>query len=276
MAQFSNTPNSNSQVLLKKELLRLFEKKRKTNPQLTYKIFAKSLSIQPTSLSEFLNGKRRFSTRILTDKLKVHMSPLAYKRCLNATRVEAGAEKEPVRHTRNIFSLNKDNEPYLDEAQANFTKDPWCYVLMICFELQDFDPSYEWFKNRTGLSITELKQRLDLLARLGILEKTKEFYSYEGVRPIPISARYNTTTPDHAKTLYELALKDASSKPYANNKNASSALLFNYYATNPNDFEALLKEIDLAITRFRKKHVTSKASQVYAMNINFFPVTKLQ
>ncbi len=275
-----NVSYYNSQTILRDELLRIFEKRKKSNSQ-KYSLskFASELSIPRSSLSEFLSGKLSFKKRIVTDRLKDHISKRILSKFLKEHEFEQKVSFEKLDRPNNsvdIFSIDKNGNQYLNKDQEAFTRDPYCHILLVAFDLEDFHPSIDFFLSKFKLRKKEIIEKLDLMVRLGLIEKTRNFYQASGKRPKSIDYKCNKKGSQFIESLSKIYLNFVNN-PKLNfsgvDRNYSHFEWF-FSPLNPSDVDDFKDELRALTRRFHQKQLSSKPKKVYAFNLKLFPVEK--
>lgn len=161
-----------AQLYLQKNMRERFDELRSKNNQFSLRAFARLLSVSPASLSEFLNGKRNLSPKML--------KKLAEKLCLPPEDLEVlnqkiVREKKGVNHK---FKGPKKNVQ-LQNDQYYLVAD-WHYYSILCLaETPDFKEDYLWIAKRLKTTEAKVKEAMERLIRLGLLtydEDGKLFY----------------------------------------------------------------------------------------------------
>jgi hypothetical protein len=144
----------------KKAIQSEFSKRVKKNSSYSVRAFAQFLEIEPSSLAQILNGKRK-----LTDKMcvrlatRLNFSPLKVRSLLagNSNRMES------------FSKFNKVNE------DAFRVISEWhYYAILELTQCEGFQGRTQWIAKTLGLSFAETLESIDRLKRLNYLEITPE------------------------------------------------------------------------------------------------------
>ncbi len=150
-----------AQLYLQKSIRERLDELRSKNSQFSLRAFARLLGVSPASLSEFLNGKRTLSAKMLKklgDKLCLAPEELDV---LNEKIVR---EKKGLTHTpSNKKNVQLQNDQYYLVAD-------WRYYAILCLaETPDFKEDYQWIAKRIKTSEAKVKEAMERLIRLGFL-----------------------------------------------------------------------------------------------------------
>lgn len=151
-----------AQLFLQKTIREKLDELRSKNNQFSLRAFARLLQVSPASLSEFLNGKRNLSPKML--------KKLAEKLCLppqdiNLLNEKIIREKKGVSH--NPKSAKKNVQ--LENDQYFLVAD-WHYYSILCLaETPEFKEDHEWIAKRLKTTLPKVKEAMERLIRLGFL-----------------------------------------------------------------------------------------------------------
>lgn len=144
---------------LKKAILKRFLQLKSKNPSFSLRAYANSLKIHPAALSEFLNDKRTFSSKMAKKILSnMPLSP---------------AEKHTIEHA---YGTEESKGPIdrlkIDNEQYQLVSDPTYYSLLCLIETKEFQNNKAWMAARLGVTEVKIRGALKRLERVGLIEKT--------------------------------------------------------------------------------------------------------
>ncbi|MEX1099793.1 MAG: TIGR02147 family protein, partial [Bacteriovoracaceae bacterium] len=151
-----------AQLYLQKTIREKLDELQSKNNQFSLRAFARLLEVSPASLSEFLNGKRNLSPKML--------KKLAEKLCLgpedlNVLNEKIVREKKGLNHKSNGSKKNVQ----LQNDQYYLVAD-WHYYAILCLaETPEFKEDCEWISKRLKTSAPKVKEAMERLIRLGFL-----------------------------------------------------------------------------------------------------------
>lgn len=149
------------QVELQKLLLTIYSEKQKKNRAFSLRAFARQVGISPTSLSQFLSGKRRLSIKLATNIVKnLTLSPS-----------RADAVLKTISNGKNQY---KSTYTQIDMDQYHSIADWYHFAILSLLRTSDFQNDPEWIAKRLNIKLREAKSGLERLIRLGIIEETSE------------------------------------------------------------------------------------------------------
>lgn len=157
-----------AQQLIQKTLRERLDELKLKNSSFSLRAFARLLEISPASLSEFLNGKRVLSEKMIKKiALKLSLSPSEYTELTN----KINNDKNKTSNTEQ--SLNLKDKVQLQNDQYFLVAD-WHYYSILCLvETENFVKDYEWIAKRLNTSASKVKECFERLLRLGYLEFDK-------------------------------------------------------------------------------------------------------
>jgi len=151
-----------------------FNEKRKKNPALSLRAFARFLQVPASRLSEILNGKRPLTipmARKIADRLG--FTPDVTRKFLNSVGTEYRRDRvKPRKGLANGLGATVDpayEQLSLDTFHA--ISDWHHFAILSLMETKDFKSNEAWIARRLGLSVVEVNMALDRLARLGLIER---------------------------------------------------------------------------------------------------------
>ncbi len=267
-----NTSYYNSQTILREAIIQAIEKRKKEKGKCSLGDFSKLTDIPKQHLSEFLNHKREFKKKIVSKKLKSYIPKKTLIKFIKEHDFEKSIsfENKPRPDSSvDVFSIDKKGNQYLNKDQEAFTRDPYCYVLLVAFDLENFEPNIDWFIDKIDLKKNEIFKKLELLARLKLIDKKNGFYTSSGRRPNTISYHLNKAFKKFHEGLVKIQLNHISSR--------GLQYIFSEWFFSPidqNDFDDFMVELKALTRKFHQKQLSSKPKKIYAFNLNFFPVGK--
>lgn len=241
-------------------LIRELRNRKDRNQNYSLRAFANDLGINRTSLSAVMRGKRGLSVQgaqRIADKL--HLSPVARSRLIQVTRGEAARTQ----------SKKLQEQLFLDEDQFYLISD-WHYFAIINLARIPKTPADpEALGARLGLLKSDVERSLERLTRMGLIEIRKGYLvrtaqDIETSEDLPSSALRS----HHRQTLQKAM--DSIEQVDMELRELSSITL-------PFALDDLI-EAKTMIRRFKRRFLNqfpqNRASEVYSLAIQFFPLTK--
>lgn len=156
-----------AQIHLQKTLRERLDQLKAKNNSFSLRAFARLLDVSPASLSEFLNGKRVLSPKMvlkLADRLCLppeEFSSLSDK----LTRDKNGLNHSPE-SSRKVIQIQNDQY---------FLVADWHYYAILCLaETTGFKEDSEWIASRLKTTPKKIKEALERMLRMGLLEYTSD------------------------------------------------------------------------------------------------------
>lgn len=151
-----------AQLFLQKSIREKLDELREKNNQFSLRAFARILKVSPASLSEFLNGKRVLSPKML--------KKLAENLCLPPEDIDI-LDQKIARDKKTIDDPTKRNKRaiQLKNDQYYLVAD-WHYYSILCLaEIDGFKEDYQWIAERLNTTAKKAKEAIERLLRLNLL-----------------------------------------------------------------------------------------------------------
>jgi uncharacterized protein (TIGR02147 family) len=156
-----------AQLYLQQTLRERLDELRERNSSFSLRAFARLLGVSPASLSEFLNGKRVLSAKMI--------NKLAERLCLSPEQI--GELKEKLTRDKKGLSHTPVSDKKVIQLQNDqyYLVSDWHYYAILCLaETPDFKDDYEWIAKRLKTNVKNVREAMERLMRLGFLTYTKE------------------------------------------------------------------------------------------------------
>lgn len=242
------------QILLQEELVQRCRK----NPGYSLRAFARSLQVEPSALSQMINGKRP-----ITENMKLRLgSALGLK--------IHELEKIPTTGTE----LIDNGYQKLELDTFAFISDWYHYAILELTYVKGFNADPAWICKRLGITKSECTIAVKRLLRLGLLEETPEGSLRDVSENGELTSLHPTMTSGAARNyqiqLLELSKKSVENDPLEIRNHTSATFCF--------DVADLEKAVE-AIAKFRRKFAKdfqpkNEGNEVYQIQISLFPLTK--
>ena len=156
-----------AQLFLQETLRMRLEELRERNSSFSLRSFARLLGVSPASLSEFLNGKRVLSAKMI--------EKIAKQLCLSPEETNQLNEKV-VRDKKGLSHTPQSDKKIIQLQNDQFyLASDWHYYAILCLiETTDFQDDYQWIAKRLRTSVRKVKEAMERLMRLGFLNYTRE------------------------------------------------------------------------------------------------------
>ena len=247
------------QLVLKDRL----ESLRIRHPSYSMRAFAKRAGVSPATMSMVMKGKRAVSQKLAEElSTRLNFDPQERSEVL-APMLEAKLSQNETQHSAYV-QISLDQYRIISDWRA--------FAILNLIKAIDFQSDDSWIAERLGLEVTDVRETIERLKRLQMLEEKDGRY----VRTV---SKYRTTEDvanaslqkSHAQTL-ELA--------QASLERDSVEERDFTWLTMPMDLE----KMSLAKAMIRKFQddlseaidVAASPTEVYRLAIQFFPLTKLK
>lgn len=232
-----------------------FQKRQERNPAYSIRAFSRDIGIAKTSIGEVINGLRCLS--------QVNIDILATN--LNLT-------PEQVQRLKDDLSITSDRGRHLlDEDEFSLIKD-WHYLAILNLaKLPSNQCSGLWISERLGIELELATDSLIKLLDLGLL-KEEEGKLVRTTMPLTTSVDIpSSSIREHHKQSMEKAIS-ALDDVAVELRDFTTVT----YAIYPEKLPEIKKMIHTFHRKIGKMIPTQEATDVYRLNIQFFPLTKQQ
>jgi uncharacterized protein (TIGR02147 family) len=148
-----------------------YVRRRKKNPQYSLRAFARQLKLPVGSVSEFLSRKRSL-TRRTGERLarSLELSPGERERLLSLISDVRNASKSK----QGDELATTDTIEYREVSQDifNLVADWYHFGILALMDTADFKMSPAWIAGKLKISVTEVRDAIDRMIRLGLLRET--------------------------------------------------------------------------------------------------------
>ncbi len=249
-----------AQFEFKKILRGEMDRAKGRNPSFSLRAFAKRLGLQPSALSEIMNGKRMVSKKMANKVLERLCVPPNERAALLSGLDRNGKMSDP--ETAELIQVNMDHYYMI--------ADWYHFAILSLSETPHFRGEPQWIADHLNITAGEAKQALIRLERLGLLERNKK-------NQLTWSGVHFTTTTDIAnlslrKSHYqnlELA-KDSLDKDDVEERDFSSMTM----AIDPKkipEAKKRIREFRRSLSAFLEN---GEKTQVYRICLQLFPLSR--
>jgi len=255
-----------AQSYLQKTLRERLDELKLKNASFSLRAFARLLEISPASLSEFLNGKRVLSEKMITKlAVKLSLSPSEY------SQLKQKIDIEKNRSPKNQNAVNLKDKIQIQNDQYFLVAD-WHYYAILCLvETKDFVKDYEWIAKRLDTNASKVKECFERLLRLGYLHfDDKGELTYHDVELQTSEDIPNTSLKRRHKENFESAIEnlyqgEVTDRDYS----------FMTMAIDPNKLPQVKKMIRDFQDELASFLETNEKKEVYELCFQVFPRTVL-
>jgi len=235
--------------ILKKLSVSFIEAKTR-NPAFSLRAFARKMKLQPSAVSEILNGKRTISRKMGKQILN--------SLCVSPVEVENIIDKKDKNDQKITLSLD-----YFKVISQ------WYYFAILSLaEIDDFKVDPKWISKRLNISLENARQALEILLKLELLVVQNQKVVITGVQYTTPTDVANVSLKNHTVQTLELAKHSVMNDPVETRDFSTITM-----AINPSK----IPQAKQMIKNFRKKISklleTGKKEEVYKLSIQLFPLT---
>lgn len=251
MLQFKTT-------LMQQEIInrlsREYTSARGKNPSYSLRAFSKKIGIQPSALSEILNGKRVVSSKM-------------------GKRILDGLGTNPIESKKIItgFQDNNTETANLNLEHFKVISDWYYFAILSLAEIEDFSIEPEWIAKRLNIQRREAKKAVETLLNLGMLEKDelKGNYKATGIQYKTPSDIANISLKTHTFQTLDLARESLISDPIESRDFSTVTM-----AIDPRNIDEAKRMIQVFRRRLTKRLESGNKKEVYKLAIQLFPLSR--
>lgn len=230
-----------------------FEKRQVRNPSYSIRAFSRDIGVAKTTVSDVMNGLRRLSSAnidILVARLKL--------------------DDEVARLFKNdISTLSDSGRVILIEDQFQVIKDWYYLAILNLAKLENNQCSADWIAERLGLPFDLAEKALSELLVLGLIEN-RNGKLFRTLMPITTTVDIpSESIREHHRQSLNKAIEALVEVPVELRDYTTVT-----YALNPEKLPEVKKLIHAFQRKLGKMLPQKNATDVYRLNIQFFPLTK--
>lgn len=249
---------TNAQTELLGLLNQEFGVAKRRNPSYSLRAFAKKLDLQPSTLSDILNGKRRITRRMAAQILKR----------LGVDPVTAGRLQSALVRKRSDVIVPREFQQ-LTTDQFHVISNWFAFAIRSLSETAGFSDDPTWIARRMGISVRDAEQALERMERLGLMERRNgTLVTTDAPLTTSVDVHNASLQRCHAEHL-DLA-KDALDHVGVEARDISGISM----AIDP----AKIPEAKKRIQKFRRELCafleSGDKTEVFRLNVQLFPLSK--
>ncbi len=244
-------------------LLLEFEKRKKRNNNFSLRSFARYLGFSPAQLSQMMSGKRPVTLNMAKKIIeKLDYSPQEKQHFLQVLLKDKSIETTPSGPLKR----------QLEEDQFRVISDWYHLAILSLTKLKEAKSDPQWIACKLGISILNAHQALLRLVRLGLLKLSPKLIQvgepFEVVTKIPSEA-----IRKYHKQNLNLAIEKIEEVPMKLREFQSVSIVI--HPTKIPQFKKLIDDfLDQAMAMAPAQ--SQPGSEVYHVNVQMFPVTKIK
>lgn len=238
--------------------------RRVKNPRYSLRSFSKLLGIPSGRLSEFMSGKRRLTAR-MGIRISEHLGYAPEKHDEFMSRIQT--VNQPEVRTAEADSSTHERRKEIDSF--HLISEWYHLAILSLMKIQDFESDYKWISQRLGISTVEVREALERMVRLGLVEVDKGQWTRcpENLSYLPNNAssavrRFHGQHLEKAGVALEEVPKEC--------RDFSSITM----AINPDKLEVANKKIRDFRRQLSDELESEDATEVYTLGIQLYPLSK--
>lgn len=254
----------NLQTFLKNE----YDSRKIRNTQYSIRAFSRDLGLSPAFLVQLLNGSKRISI----DKAAKIAENLSFNEerfnlLINIVQISHISDEETKHLLEEKLKRKLSTEPNfqeISEIQFRLVSKWYMSAVIELVDLKNGKINAEIIADLLSLKIRDAQEILDDLVKIGILEKSKGFYSktnhYFRISEVP--SRY---IKKYHRSMISKAERSLDTQKFDQRDITGCTLSFN--KQNINEVKELIKDFRQKILKFSEQ---SNCNSIYQLNVQFF------
>jgi uncharacterized protein (TIGR02147 family) len=238
--------------------------KRASNPRYSLRLFATKLGFSPGRMSEYVSGKRQLSRKqAIKIAEKLSYSPQRTRDFLNCVDSDGF-----------FWSTAVNSEPVYRKLNADtfsVVADWYHFAILSLMDLDDFQANEEWISSRIGVPKRTVSMAVERLFNVGLIKINNRKWmkvetDHSTTQDVPSAA----LRISHKQSLHQAA--EALDSVSVLLRDISSITM----AVNPDtigDAKKMIKKFRRQLSFLME---SGKKTEVYNLNIQLVPVTKIQ
>jgi uncharacterized protein (TIGR02147 family) len=240
-------------------LIEEYRRRQLNNPNFSQRSFARWLGLSPAQLSQMMAGKRNITLKTLkkiNDRLGV--SPANSHELLNSV----------LRQKNLIVQSPSKKASLLREDKFALVADWYHLAILSLTKVKGAKSDPRWVASRLGIKVEEAHLAIQRLERMGILQ-CKPIFKQIGEPFEVVSAVPSPAIRKYHKHNLSLAIEKIETVDVSLRQFQSISI-----PTDTSVINAMKEEIDIFLARATEICNVTFPTEVYHLNIQFFPVTK--
>jgi uncharacterized protein (TIGR02147 family) len=235
-------------------------KRIKLNPSFSQRAFAKLLGMSPGSLSEIMAGKRKLTYK---NALKI-ASKLGLSKIDTKNFVLLLDDTKEEKQKREGF---KDRQ--LSDDVFSIISNWYCFAILNLVDCVGFKWGLAWISKRLGISLTEAKDAIERMKRVGLIEQTDK-----GLRAVDDFVLSPDGISSQAVRSYHHSILQKAQEALENQPVEEREISGISFAVDPKNLDKMKKDIDDFQRELIDKYCKGKRTEVYHLELALFKLTK--
>lgn len=250
----STDQNSNQfRFFLQRELMKRCEK----NPNYSLRSFAKSIGVQPATLSHILRGSRKITARTIKN--------ISYSLHIKPEDIQKFIDSEAIPQT-DVQQLAIDHFHYISE---------WYHLALVeLLTLKNFKNDPKWMAKTLGISTSEVNIALERLVRLEILKQNKDG-KYIPTHSVRSTTHFEGTNSALKKLQKQYLAKSIESIDVIDNDERDhTGVCFSVNKTDIPELKNKIKNFRRELMKFAERR--TDRDEVYQLSVSLFPLSNTE
>ena len=158
-------------------LRRQLDNRLSRNSNYSLRAFARDIGVSPSSLSDILNGKQGFSKNKaiqIGNKLGFNPMEINYFSTLAESKYARSLSNRKIAKLK-LQKFLKTKETELSIESFKIISQWYHLAILELTKIESFESDNKWIAKKLGITIDEVRQAIERLIKMNLLEKKKEF-----------------------------------------------------------------------------------------------------
>lgn len=232
------------------------------NPRYSLRSFARNLHISPGALSEILRGRRQLSLKSVPHIVRAIGLNAAEGRHLLHLAQKAKTKEIEI-HT------NARDEMALGEQLFSLISEWYHFAILNLLECEDFKWNAQWVARRLGISRIQAQMAMDVLLRMGLVERKNGKYQGRSEAVLSPSEIPSAAVRSYHRQILEKAIMALEAQALNERDISGSG-----FALDPAHLPAVKKELSEFQDRIVAKYSRGTKTEVYFLEMALFKLTQ--
>lgn len=240
-------------------LMRELSSRKSKNPRFSLRAFAKFLEMSPAQLSLLINGKKNLTSKQASKIIER----------LDLTTGDAFNLLSSTTPYLKKLKLELPELHYLPEEEFNLISDWIHFAILSLSKIKNNKPNANWIAKKLGIDSLKAMEAFMRLQRLGLITVDQSGFKQSTAQLTTTTDIPSASIRRYHKTNLDLAKEKLDSEPLERREFSAITM-----AVNPKKMKKIRKLIDEFTQLIHNELEDDRASEVYTLSIQLFPLTK--
>jgi len=232
-----------------------------SNPRGSLRLFARSIGVSATSLSQVLNGKRPLSLKMA--------KRIARTCATDSIDAQSFLKSAMGDLSKDLTNIENGNETQLEHDTFRMISDWYCYGILSLAKIKGCRWDPKWIAERLGIRRDQAHQAFVRLEKIGLIRK-----SGRGFLQIKANLKISSEVSSLAIRQFHSQMLMKAQKSLTSDSNDIREFGSAVITLRKSDLEKAKQAIREFRETFSSQLDSDQGDQVYSLNINLIPLSK--